>query len=97
MSFLEELHKFCLDLLVAVEEYMKKYNGVVKISIGSQPQQIFMSDVEMLKVFMLSMKCIDKSVEYDYTHHWLNFGLLTSGGKLMPIKCLTNINNLPLR
>lgn len=68
-------------MLVALEEILLKYNGMVKLSVGPQPAQVFVSDVELLKLFMTSMKSISKSEDYKFLHRWLNFGLLTSTGE----------------
>lgn len=68
-------------MLTSLENYMIQYNGVIKLSVGLEPAQLYLTDLDWLKTFMTSMSAIDKAVDYNYMHRWLNFGLLTSTGK----------------
>lgn len=64
-----------------MQEYMIKYKGIVKVTVGPEPAELFITDLDMLKFFMTSNKTLAKSKQYSFLHPWLKLGLLTSTGK----------------
>lgn len=79
---INKLHLF-VETIKVLLKISEEHKNIFKLRLGPIDSRVFITDVNLLQYFMSSNKFIDKSNFYMYLHNWLNFGLLTSTGKLL--------------